>query len=86
MDHRVHKKSAMMGSILTREKLCCGSPEASKASTGHKEGVGAGVNGQDKESSAEVSCGPGIVLAFQSFLECGLCSIGIRGGERCDQS
>lgn len=44
------------------------------------------VYGENKESSAEVSCGPGIVLAFQYFGECRLCSVGIREGERCDQS
>lgn len=40
----------------------------------------------DKGFRAEVSCGPGIVLALQTFLECGLCSVSIRGRERCDQS
>ena len=35
--------------------------------------MGSGVNREDKEFSTEVSYGPGIVLAFQSLEECGLC-------------
>lgn len=75
------------GDILIREKLCRGHPEALKGSTGQREGgVGRGVNREEKEFSTEVSCGPGIVLAFQSSLEeCRLCCVASEEG-RCDQS
>lgn len=80
---RVHRRVLWWAASWPEKSFAEAVLKLQRVALGTRREWGVYVNGQDKKSNAEVSCGPGIVLAFQSFF--GVCSVGFRGGERCDR-